>query len=790
MRHSKQMPSRGAKPVSAFHWQHKCVHLVIAPWTRDPKHQAFVQARVDVDEETVPQYALVFNAAVRNVFTDVGQLHVTRRITKAHITSALERAVGSDSEPNLDFAKLQTRVSASKSKQQRDGRAIDDASEPWTLAICGERGAEQVVDAPSSSPSLIHEQDEHPEPQTSYSKKMTGHNAATEQEINHRVEDDKCDWDEDDDELPDYGDANRTSTTFSMESDDKMSAHGGDEIDPIIVNSTAAAGDEDVAPEPQDVAESSANTTPKTLTPPGDHKKRSMIKKSSSSALITRTSTTSGSSQASSANLQPKIASIVASDHDKLSSASEQTTPVHSQFTFEPTNVRRRHSVSDTKTSSTINRGQSSRSMAMDSNLEVNEWTRDRRSFQLELHKSKRDILAATQLQTKTETTAALRKQQLLSQSQRKLRAHDQTRDDARRVSQLIADTLEYHEILDTLTQQVKRTKIAAQHDQERVTQTMRIALERTERHKKGPILGPGPLSQPQIDTLLDHRHNGDRNVDNFVYDLHGRRHAAGEAGEVVALGVFESAMRKIKRAFLDLPSGKGGTGDLLQDFRKFDVNRSGTLDRGEFRRALVAQGVVLTEEQARVLFAQFDPNQSGEIDYGELLWDFFNRRAFLKKWQLKKTRLSDREIKLLFYQYDRTGCGALSMRDSQLAMHNIGFKLSDQEVKLLRLKFDTNRDGYIDYHEFHAFVSQRDNEDADDAAEERAAWDEKHEASKVRRHSSSSRTNSNATKVVVPMSQQREPTHAEDEANVESILEELHALSKTQRKIRRAIRK
>uniref|UniRef100_K3WZH3 EF-hand domain-containing protein n=1 Tax=Globisporangium ultimum (strain ATCC 200006 / CBS 805.95 / DAOM BR144) TaxID=431595 RepID=K3WZH3_GLOUD len=822
------MPRGGAKQGSAFQWQHESVHLAIAPWTRESKHQGFVQARVAVSEEMVPQYALVFSVVVRNVSTRDGQVHVTRRVTKAHLTSALERAVSGENEPNRDFVKLQTRAPASKSKQQRDGHAIDDAVRQWlvhgkaapsrdeivlwllsrmilvrqhddesepqllTLAICGERGAEHAMVTPSFS--SVHEQVKHLAPQVTSRERMTSHSATAEQVSSNRVEEDECDRDEDDDQLPDYDDTNRTMTSSFTESDDDghevRSVHGRDEIDSMMENATAAAGDEDAAPESQDVDESSADSTPKTLTAPDGHTKRDAIKKFASSASITGASATLGPSRASSASLQPKIAGVVASGHIKVPSADEQLTREHSQFIFEPTSVRR-HSVSNTRTSTGINSGQSSRSLAMNPNLEPNKWTQDRRSFQLELHKSKRDILAATQLQTKTETIAALRRQQLTNQSQRKLRVHDQTRSDARRVTQLIADTLEYHGILDTLTQQVKRTKIAAQRDQERVAQTMRVALGRTEKHKKGPVLGPGPLSQRQIDALLGHRRNGDEDVDNFVYDLHGRRHAADEAGEVAAFGVFESTMRKIKRAFLDLPNDKGGTEDLLQGFRKFDDNRSGTLDHGEFRRALEGQGVMLTEEQVRVLFAQFDPNQNGEIDYGELLWGFFNRRAFRKKWQLKKTRLSDREIKLLFYQYDRTGRGALSVRDFQLAMHSIGFKLSDQEVKLLALKFDTNHDGFIDYHEFYAFVSQQDNKDVEDAADERAAQDEKHETSKARRHSSSSRKScSSSTKVAVPMSEQRESTHAEDEVDVESILEELRALSETQRKIREAIRK
>ncbi|TYZ68579.1 hypothetical protein PybrP1_009026 [[Pythium] brassicae (nom. inval.)] len=411
---------------------------------------------------------------------------------------------------------------------------------------------------------------------------------------------------------------------------------------------------------------------------------------------------------------------------------------------------------------------------------QTNKRTQNRRASQLELRQSKRDIRDAKELQRRIEAAAHVRKQQLLTQRRRKLRAHDQRRADARKAAQLVSDTLEYRDVLQSLETQVKRTAISTQREQERLKKSTHVALGPSDRHRTGPILGPGPLSQLEIDAFAkpgcalgdnrSHLHrNGER--DALVYDLHGRHHAAEAAGDVVALGVFESAMRKIKRA-LDRGGAQAGSSGLIELFRELDADRTGALSRREFERVLAACGAALTTKEVAVRFEHFDPNRSGAIDYGELLWGFFNRRAFLKKWQLRKTTLSAHEVERLFCRYDRTGCGALSVRDFQLAMNDIGFKLADDELKLLVLKFDANRDGFIDYHEFHAFVTEGD------------------QSGCVPEDGGSGGGASGFEEASVARDGRREKRRASDasDGHPERILAELRALSETQAKIRRSI--
>ncbi|KAJ0400287.1 hypothetical protein P43SY_006127 [Pythium insidiosum] len=348
-----------------------------------------------------------------------------------------------------------------------------------------------------------------------------------------------------------------------------------------------------------------------------------------------------------------------------------------------------------------------------------NAWTDDRHVVALELHKSKADIEAARELQRKVEAVATLRRRQLLAQSQRKLAANDQKRADMRAVKQGLADAIEFHEILYDMEAKCKKTQIAAKREQERLAQSLRLALGRTkDQAARGPVLGPGPLSQVELD-LWDRRPQRERES-MWIYDLHGRRHRTGTVGPETS--VFEAAMSKIQLLLKRQRAAGGTTTSPIDLFRRYDADSSGTLDYNEFLRLLTeASGgtIAFTADQARVFFEHFDPNGSGGVDYGELLWGFFNRRAFLKRWRQRKTRLSTQEIRQLFYRYDRVGRGALSPRDFRLALDDMGFRVTDEEAQLLALRFDSNKDGFIDYNEFHAFVNEEDDGDKREVTKE-----------------------------------------------------------------------
>ena len=231
--------------------------------------------------------------------------------------------------------------------------------------------------------------------------------------------------------------------------------------------------------------------------------------------------------------------------------------------------------------------------------------------------------------------------------------------------------------------------------EQERMSRALKVG--RREKWVKGPVLGPGPLPVEAMNALR--KQTG---PPVYVYDIHGRKHRLEEAGEVAKESALASCLEKLRRAAET--STVNGI-DLFRPFRKYDYDRSGTLSRHEFADAVAEMGAKLTAEQFTALYEHFDPNDSGGIDYGELMWGFFNRRVFLKRWKLRKKAKSEQEIHDMFNKYDRTGRGALNHRDFIVVLKELKFQVNAFEEKLLMERFDRNRDGFIDYYEFENFI-------------------------------------------------------------------------------------
>ncbi|GMF39494.1 unnamed protein product [Phytophthora fragariaefolia] len=320
------------------------------------------------------------------------------------------------------------------------------------------------------------------------------------------------------------------------------------------------------------------------------------------------------------------------------------------------------------------------------------EWrSEDRRHFQQELRASRRDVQVAKQQRDMVEQLAQLRHTQLLKESARKMRANEQKRRDAQAVRQLIADTLEYRDELCIMETKVKQAKITARRDQERVSRQTRVVYGNTEKTVRGTIFGSRPLSKKETELLASNNRD-----ESAVYDLHGRRHHSDEATLIATESAFESAVHKVRRLLLY-------SNESVDIFRRYDLDRSGTLSYDEFQRMLrencAGDPAELTKEQSIAFFARFDTDRSGDINYSELLLHFFNWEAFLKRWQERKNATT--KVRPLFLKYDHSSQGALPTKKFQLVMDYLGVTLSDIDAKLLAIKFSADRDGYIDYQKF-----------------------------------------------------------------------------------------
>ncbi|EQC32383.1 hypothetical protein SDRG_10128 [Saprolegnia diclina VS20] len=316
-------------------------------------------------------------------------------------------------------------------------------------------------------------------------------------------------------------------------------------------------------------------------------------------------------------------------------------------------------------------------------------WADDAWRLALELRKSKADVEKAKELRRRQEVVATARKQSLLVSASRLRTSAKTDKRDKRLVKAATHKAIEHHEMTAYVENQTRREYVQYMREHERTTRLLQIGQRR--HGQKGPDLGPGPLPTDVYAVARD----DDDEAEPFVYDIHGRRHAVTSADEVRAKSAFDAAMRKVQRI-----AAKAGR-HLVAFFRQHDRDRSGTLNWTEFASALQSLHVQLSADQVHALFSFFDTNGSNGIDYGELLWSFFNRRAFVKKWHMATESLSPAELHARFYAADRVHRGALSARDFFLAMQQLGFRFSDLDETLLLHKFDANGDGFIDFDEF-----------------------------------------------------------------------------------------
>ncbi|RLN96698.1 hypothetical protein BBJ28_00006506 [Nothophytophthora sp. Chile5] len=715
--------------TSTFHWQCNGMWLAVVPWRYDPAQQRAVQIRVQVSEQTAPAFALRFDVELleeqefnkTSVDTGVFSTHrlssgrLTRLVTKQQMLQVFEFAfMGSDVQQQQRRAPLGCNGDTSAAKtpaererrvkqwligggkvaapakeelvqwllsrmilvpatEARDSAAKDDDEQmnQWIVCLCGEEGVERPVeDAAGLETSNARDSLLSAVPSSrrvGISSDGSDRNADREEEA------------EEDDLPPPYeeiGGGNLHSPPSSLDFPDDEE---GDAAEPIH-------------PQPSDPLASKKATV--------DTRPAEVVRSGSSTSIRSWASNRSLNDRNGAGHSTKQLTdsrSSIKSSRDVLQTSRNEAS--QERLTLKPTAVRlnpRCHSLD-----------------IVDPTEPSNEWTEVRRHFQKELIASQRDLQVAKQTHDKVQRMAALRHTQLLKETARKLRRNEKRRLDARAARQLLADTLEYHEELRTLDARVKQTTIAAQREQERVKIRVRVALGNTEKTKPGAVwLGPGQLSQRDLELV-----NGEAPGENAVYDLHGRRHEVQEAGLVAAESALESAMRKVRRLVLQ-------SGQSVDLFRRYDLDRSGTLSYAEFQQLLRENGrsdsAALTKEQSVAFFKHFDVNGSGEVDYGELLWGFFNRRAFLKRWRERKSAsLTARDVKLLFYRFDRSGRGVLTLKEFQLVMDHLGVSLSDGEAKLLAVKFDANQDGYIDHHEFLAFVSKAEASERLDGPEE-----------------------------------------------------------------------
>ena len=84
--------------------------------------------------------------------------------------------------------------------------------------------------------------------------------------------------------------------------------------------------------------------------------------------------------------------------------------------------------------------------------------------------------------------------------------------------------------------------------------------------------------------------------------------------------GTAAGSAPAVRGLILSLKDTLSRSGDQVVDlFRAWDEDGSGTVDRGEFYRAIRALGFIIEQEEANMVFDALDEDQSGVLEYKEL---------------------------------------------------------------------------------------------------------------------------------------------------------------------------
>ena len=150
--------------------------------------------------------------------------------------------------------------------------------------------------------------------------------------------------------------------------------------------------------------------------------------------------------------------------------------------------------------------------------------------------------------------------------------------------------------------------------------------------------------------------------------------------------------MRDLKKAL---------TGQLTQFsalFYKMDRDKSGTIDRQEFRQAVKAMKLGAEVETVDALFDEFDADGSGEISYKE----------YLRYTLLDVLSHSAKRVGNLFKLWDIDSSGTIDIDEFRRAIKTIGFDAPRDAVDEVFAELDEDKSGELDYDELQQVLRTR----------------------------------------------------------------------------------
>jgi calmodulin len=182
----------------------------------------------------------------------------------------------------------------------------------------------------------------------------------------------------------------------------------------------------------------------------------------------------------------------------------------------------------------------------------------------------------------------------------------------------------------------------------------------------------------------------------------------------------------------------------LTKLFQKFDANKDGTLDLDEWIELTKALNFSGDTTALRESFQEVDLDDSGTIDWGEFRKfftsgdiDLGETSELLRELLLAQVDEQSSDIDTLrrvFAKHDPENRGYVEAFDFETFGNELGYSGTKDELEDLFAAMDTNHDGLIDWDEYTAFFSKESSEGGEAAADmRRSVFDGAHDTSDLR---------------------------------------------------------
>lgn len=137
----------------------------------------------------------------------------------------------------------------------------------------------------------------------------------------------------------------------------------------------------------------------------------------------------------------------------------------------------------------------------------------------------------------------------------------------------------------------------------------------------------------------------------------------------------------------------------LLETFNLFDKDGSGTISTNEFGTVVRAIGFNPSDDEIEQTIKEFDLDRSGRLDFGEF-------KRYVEDYK-KKHKNSQEAILNAFKVFDKDGNGYIETKELKSILTKCGQVLQDSEVEAMIEVADVDKDGKINYSEFAKFICQ-----------------------------------------------------------------------------------